>query len=64
MNLLEDVTEKVHDAYFVDLFVRASNTVAIGMYVRPPSVGAETQTLSTSIVSTMFKQGFSWQGGF
>jgi N-terminal acetyltransferase B complex catalytic subunit len=32
MNLLEEVTEKVHNAFFVDLFVRASNAVAIGMY--------------------------------
>eukprot|EP00195_Chlamydomonas_chlamydogama_P008686 CAMPEP_0202893452 /NCGR_PEP_ID=MMETSP1392-20130828/3036_1 /ASSEMBLY_ACC=CAM_ASM_000868 /TAXON_ID=225041 /ORGANISM="Chlamydomonas chlamydogama, Strain SAG 11-48b" /LENGTH=174 /DNA_ID=CAMNT_0049577795 /DNA_START=27 /DNA_END=551 /DNA_ORIENTATION=- len=32
MNLLEDVTEKVHDGYFVDLFVRKSNSVAIKMY--------------------------------
>lgn len=32
MALLEETTEKVHDAYFVDLFVRASNAVAIGMY--------------------------------
>lgn len=32
MGLLEETTEKVHDAYFVDLFVRASNRVAIGMY--------------------------------
>lgn len=32
MGVLEDVTEKQHDAYFVDLFVRASNATAIGMY--------------------------------
>ena len=32
MNLLEEITHKVHDGYFVDLFVRRSNTVAIGMY--------------------------------
>jgi N-terminal acetyltransferase B complex catalytic subunit len=32
MKLLEDVTEKTHDAFFVDLFVRVSNSVAIGMY--------------------------------
>ncbi len=34
MSLLEDVSEKVYDAYFVDLYVRASNEVAIGMYKR------------------------------
>lgn len=34
MGLLEDVTDKVHHAYFVDLFVRASNAVAIRMYER------------------------------
>jgi N-terminal acetyltransferase B complex catalytic subunit len=27
MWILEEVTEKVHDAYFVDLFVRVSNQV-------------------------------------
>ena len=32
MQTLESVTEEYHDAYFVDLFVRASNSVAIGMY--------------------------------
>ncbi|KAJ0113419.1 hypothetical protein Patl1_03371 [Pistacia atlantica] len=32
MNLLEDVSDKIDNAYFVDLFVRASNTPAIKMY--------------------------------
>eukprot|EP00877_Chromochloris_zofingiensis_P010367 jgi/Chrzof1/5584/Cz16g08050.t1 len=32
MNMLEEITDKVHNAYFVDLFVRVSNTVAIKMY--------------------------------
>jgi len=32
MQMLEEITHKVHDAYFVDLFVRVSNTVAINMY--------------------------------
>eukprot|EP01027_Heterolobosea_sp_BB2_P011352 GEZU01016527.1.p1 GENE.GEZU01016527.1~~GEZU01016527.1.p1 ORF type:complete len:174 (-),score=31.06 GEZU01016527.1:233-754(-) len=32
MFLLEEISEKIHDAYFVDLFVRVSNSVAIGMY--------------------------------
>ncbi|GAM29205.1 hypothetical protein SAMD00019534_123810 [Acytostelium subglobosum LB1] len=32
MNTLEEVSEKVHNAYFVDLFVRKSNTLAIKMY--------------------------------
>lgn len=32
MGLLEEITHKVHDAYFVDLFVRVSNSVAIRMY--------------------------------
>jgi hypothetical protein len=42
MDLLEEVTVKVHDGYFVDLFVRASNTSAISMYnkARGPSRGA------------------------
>ncbi|KXS18569.1 acyl-CoA N-acyltransferase [Gonapodya prolifera JEL478] len=32
MGILEEVSERIHDAYFVDLFVRASNSVAINMY--------------------------------
>lgn len=32
MDDLEDITEKVHKAYFVDLFVRVSNSSAIRMY--------------------------------
>jgi len=32
MNLLEDVTTKIHNAWFVDLFVRSTNKVAIEMY--------------------------------
>mmetsp|Transcript_16453 Transcript_16453/g.28198 ORF Transcript_16453/g.28198 Transcript_16453/m.28198 type:complete len:175 (+) Transcript_16453:207-731(+) len=32
MQILEEVTEKVHNGYFVDLFVRKSNSIAINMY--------------------------------
>lgn len=32
IDILEDVTEAVHNAYFVDLFVRVSNAAAITMY--------------------------------
>lgn len=32
MDHLEVVSEKIHDCYFVDLFVRGSNTVAIDFY--------------------------------
>ncbi|KAJ7972785.1 N-alpha-acetyltransferase [Quillaja saponaria] len=32
MNLLEDISDNIDKAYFVDLFVRASNTPAIKMY--------------------------------
>ncbi|XJO71431.1 hypothetical protein BDV3_000948 [Batrachochytrium dendrobatidis] len=32
MNFLERVSEKVYNTYFVDLFVRSSNSLAIGMY--------------------------------
>ncbi|CAM6103567.1 unnamed protein product [Calypogeia fissa] len=32
MNILEEVTEKTYNAFFVDLFVRASNAPAITMY--------------------------------
>ncbi|KAL2916960.1 N-alpha-acetyltransferase 20 [Polyrhizophydium stewartii] len=34
MNTLEEVSEKIYNTYFVDLFVRQSNTVAISMYER------------------------------
>ena len=34
MGLLEETTVKRHNGYFVDLFVRLSNSVAIGMYER------------------------------
>ncbi|EIE19634.1 catalytic subunit of N-acetyltransferase [Coccomyxa subellipsoidea C-169] len=34
MDLLESVTHKVHNGYFVDLFVRQSNSNAIGMYTK------------------------------
>jgi len=32
MNFLEKVSEEIHNSYYVDLFVRSSNTVAINMY--------------------------------
>lgn len=32
MNILEQVSELIYDGYFVDLFVRQGNKVAIGMY--------------------------------
>ena len=32
MNDLEHITDKIHKAMFVDLFVRDSNSVAIGFY--------------------------------
>ncbi|KAJ6405637.1 hypothetical protein OIU84_013569 [Salix udensis] len=37
MNLLEDISDKIDKAYFVDLFVRASNTPAIKMSEKIPS---------------------------
>ena len=44
MALLEDVSIHMHNAYFVDLFVRVTNTVAISMYKKasrgPPGVPA------------------------
>jgi N-terminal acetyltransferase B complex catalytic subunit len=32
MNLLEEVSEKAYNGWFVDLYVRMSNSVAIDMY--------------------------------
>lgn len=34
MVVLEEVTEQVHNGFFVDLFVRVSNAVAINMYTK------------------------------
>ena len=34
MGILEDLTEKMHNGYYVDLFVRKSNSAAINMYKR------------------------------
>lgn len=34
MNLLEETSEQAYNAYFVDLFVRVSNALAISMYKR------------------------------
>ena len=32
MKYIEDVTTKYHNGYYVDLFVRPSNKVAVDMY--------------------------------
>ena len=32
MDYLEMITEKVHKGFYVDLFVRPSNKIAVGMY--------------------------------
>ena len=32
MDMLEEITNEIHKGYFVDLFVRKSNEVAINMY--------------------------------
>ncbi|KAJ1547896.1 Serine/threonine-protein kinase ulk2, partial [Cladochytrium tenue] len=32
MRILEEVSEKIYNTYFVDLFVRVSNAVALNMY--------------------------------
>ena len=34
MDCLEDITTRIHDGYFVDLFVRSTNKTAIGMYTK------------------------------
>ncbi|KAN0015691.1 hypothetical protein ACTFIV_002206 [Dictyostelium citrinum] len=34
MHILEEGSEKIYDGYFVDLFVRKSNTLAINMYTK------------------------------
>ena len=54
MNDLEDITEKIHKAYFVDLFVRVSNATAIQMYNKVSTdVLLSVETHSTQICHTM-----------
>jgi hypothetical protein len=48
MDLLEEVTHKVHDGYFVDLFVRQSNVNAINMYNKVCCPCAKTLQVSGS----------------
>lgn len=40
MDCLEDITTRMHDGYYVDLFVRASNKTAIQMYTKVRNVCA------------------------
>lgn len=41
IDILEDVTEAVHNAFFVDLFVRVSNAAAITMYNKVRDAGTD-----------------------
>ena len=54
MDLLEEVTEKVHDGYFVDLFVRVSNISAITMYKKVSCNSARSECCfeSTALFSS------------
>lgn len=56
MDDLEDITEKVHKAYFVDLFVRVSNASAIRMYnkVRQHLTSLQQQHNVLSLPSVSF----------
>ncbi|PPD84863.1 hypothetical protein GOBAR_DD18199 [Gossypium barbadense] len=55
MNLLEDISDKIDKAYFVDLFVRASNTPAIKMYEKfEMYVGAVVQIFSPMFCNHCF----------
>jgi N-terminal acetyltransferase B complex catalytic subunit len=40
MDCLEDITTRMHDGYYVDLFVRASNKTAIQMYTKVHNTGS------------------------
>jgi hypothetical protein len=40
MDCLEDITTRMHDGYYVDLFVRASNKTAIQMYTKVHNTAA------------------------
>lgn len=48
MDDLEETTEKIHDAYFVDLFVRVSNASAIQMYNKVMNLHTHMQTFQCS----------------
>lgn len=48
MDFLENITEKVHQGYFVDLFVRVSNAAAIHMYKK---VGNSNVALNSTMTS-------------
>ena len=50
MELLETITIQVHNGYFVDLFVRKSNTTAINMYMKV-SASAHICKIEIRIVS-------------
>ncbi|KAK6239189.1 hypothetical protein QUC31_004658 [Theobroma cacao] len=55
MNLLEDISDKIDKAYFVDLFVRASNTPAIKMYEKFPV--SSTFVFQSLVFVCMFVSG-------
>ncbi|WRX10242.1 GNAT domain - like 4 [Theobroma cacao] len=55
MNLLEDISDKIDKAYFVDLFVRASNTPAIKMYEKFPV--SSTLVFQSLVFVCMFVSG-------
>ena len=57
MDLLEEVTEKVHDGYFVDLFVRVSNTSAITMYKKVCCISAKQYPCLRSSVRLVCARG-------
>uniref|UniRef100_A0A2N9GS37 N-acetyltransferase domain-containing protein n=1 Tax=Fagus sylvatica TaxID=28930 RepID=A0A2N9GS37_FAGSY len=53
MNLLEDISDKIDKAYFVDLFVRASNTPAIKMNVVLGQDDAHLPNISLFFISQL-----------
>ena len=53
MARLEAVTEKVHNGYYVDLFVRASNAVAIAMYTKVCESHGINETLVAAVSAGM-----------
>ena len=59
MDVLEDITVRHHDGFFVDLFVRASNKTAIQMYTNVrttlPSPSYLERTLTISFCSSFFQ---------
>ncbi|GLE07114.1 hypothetical protein PINS_up017060 [Pythium insidiosum] len=55
MDYLENVSIELYDGYFVDLFVRVSNSLAIGMYEKFWVFGLQASAWLTTLATRMAK---------